>query len=328
MHAPDGFLEPWVAGFTALLAGVVLARAVKASAHELGDRSVPLAGVCAAFIFAAQMLNFPVVSGTSGHLLGGALAAILLGPWAGSLVVAVVVVVQALMFADGGLTALGYNTLNMAIVPAFGGWALFRGFRRLLPDNGGGVVGASGLAAGVSVVLAAMAFSLQWLFGATAPVPFDTVFGAMVGVHLLIGIGEGVITGLVVAAVVATRPDLVVGVADVTPSRLAHQPRVGARTFIIAGLLFAIFLATTMSQLTSGDPDGLERVAIDQGFADSGSEHAFADGVFAEYATRGLDNERMSVAIAGGAGVALTLIVGSGLVSAQRRLSFADAATS
>lgn len=327
MHAPDGFLEPWVAGSTALLAGVVLARALKASAHELGDRSVPLAGVCAAFIFAAQMLNFPVVSGTSGHLLGGALAAILLGPWAGSLVVAVVVVVQALMFADGGLTALGYNTLNMAIVPAFGGWALFRWFRWLLPDNGGGVVGASGLAAGVSVVLAAMTFSLQWLFGASAPVPFDTVFGAMVGVHLLIGIGEGVITGLVVAAVVATRPDLVVGAADVTPDRLAHQPRVGARTFAIAGLLLAIFLATAMSQLAAGDPDGLERVAIDKGFADTGREHAFADGFFAEYATRGLNNERMSLAIAGGVGVALTLIVGSGLVSAQRRLSFADAST-
>ena len=328
MHAPDGFLEPWVAAVTAVVAGVVLSQALRASARELGDRQVPLAGVCAAFIFAAQMVNFPVASGTTGHLLGGALAAILLGPWVGALVVAIVVGVQALVFADGGLTAIGYNTLNMAVVPAFGGWALFRWFRRILPATGSGVVGAGGLAAGVSVVLSAMMFSLQWLFGATAPVPFDTVFGAMVGVHVLIGVGEAVITGLVVAAVLAARPDLVVGAADLGPGPVAQHTRVGARAFAIAAVLTAVFVAVVVSQFAAGDPDGLERVAIDQGFAETAEEHSFADGLFADYATRGLDNERLSLAVAGGAGVALTLVVGWGLASAQRRLRHLAAASS
>ncbi|NDH84553.1 MAG: hypothetical protein EBY65_06710 [Acidimicrobiia bacterium] len=251
MHAPDGFLDPSVAAAMAIVAVIVLGKALRASEVELGDRRVPLAGVCAAFIFGAQMVNFPVASGTTGHLLGGALAAILLGPWVGSLVVAIVVVVQALVFADGGLTALGYNTVNMAVVPAFAGWALFRGFRRLLPRNVGGVVGAGALAAGVSVVLSAMAFSLQWLFGATAPVAFDTVFGAMVGVHVLIGVGEAVITGLVVAAVMASRPDLVVGAADLSPTQLAGQPRVANRTFAIGAVLVALVLATAISQFAA-----------------------------------------------------------------------------
>lgn len=320
MHAPDGFLEPSVAAVTALMAGAVVGVALRTSGHELGDRQIPLAGVSAAFIFAAQMFNFPVASGTTGHLLGGALAAILLGPWVGSLVVAVVVVVQALIFADGGLTALGYNTLNMAIVPAFGGWAIFRMFRRILPDDSSGVVGASGLAAGASVILAAVSFSLQWLFGATAPVAFDTVFGAMVGVHVLIGVGEGVITGLVVAAVLASRPDLVAGAADLAPEQLLGPRQVGARTFAFGGLLAAVFLAAVVSQFAASDPDGLERVALDEGFAESAEEHAFGASVFADYATRGIDNDQLSLAVAGVAGVALTLAVGWGIFSAPRRL--------
>ena len=234
--------------------------------------------------------------------------------------VAIVVVVQALVFADGGLTALGYNTVNMAVVPAFAGWALFRGFRRLLPRNVGGVVGAGALAAGVSVVLSAMAFSLQWLFGATAPVAFDTVFGAMVGVHVLIGVGEAVITGLVVAAVMASRPDLVVGAADLSPTQLAGQPRVANRAFAIGAVLVALVLATAISQFAAGDPDGLERVAEDTGFADTAEAQPFAGGLFADYATRGLDNEGLSLAVAGSTGVLLTLTVGWGMASAQRRL--------
>lgn len=320
MHAPDGFLQPSVAIVTAAGAAAVLALALRASAEDLGDRQIPLAGVSAAFIFAAQMFNFPVASGTTGHLLGGALAAILLGPWVGSLVVAIVVVVQALMFADGGLTALGYNTLNMAIVPAFGGWTLFWLFRRMLPADSGGVIGAAGLAAGASVVLSAMAFSLQWLFGATAPVAFDTVFGAMVGVHALIGIGEAVITGLVVAAVLASRPDLVAGAADLPTALVSERRRVGARVFVVGGILAALVMASVVSQFAAGDPDGLERVARDEGFADQAEDHVFGGSVFADYATRGIDNEQVSLAIAGSAGATLALAVGWGLAFAPRRL--------
>ena len=319
MHAPDGFLDARVAAFTALLSALVIGVALRATDRELGDRQIPLAGLAAAFVFAAQMVNFPVAAGTSGHLLGGALVAILIGPRAGAVVVAVVVVVQALLFADGGVTAIGYNVLNMAIVPAFGGWAAFRGFRRVLPADATGVVVATGLASAASVVMSAMAFSLEWLFGASAPVPFDTVFTAMVGVHLAIGVGEGVLSALVVSAVIVSRPDLVVGAADLDPDALATRRRVDARAFLLGSLLVSVFVAAVASQFAAGSPDGLERVADDQGFAASAGDHAIGGSVFADYATRGIDNEAVSLAVAGVVGVALTLVVGWGIVFAGRR---------
>ncbi len=319
MHAPDGFLEPPVALVTALLSSAVVGGALRATSKDLGDRHVPVAGVTAAFVFAAQMVNFPVASGTTGHLLGGALAAILLGPWAGAAVVTVVVVAQGLLFADGGVTALGYNTLNMAVVPAFGGWALFRVFRTLLPTHAGGVVGAAGLAAGASVVLSAMAFSLEWLFGASAPVAFDTVFSAVVGVHVFIGIGEGVITAAVVSAVLVSRPDLVEGARDLETRVASGRDTVGLRPFAIAAVLVALVLAVVVGQFSAEGPDGLESAAEDAGFEESASEHALSGSVFADYAVRGISNEPLSLAIAGATGVAVTLIVSSGIVHAARR---------
>ncbi len=318
MHAPDGFLNAGTAVATGVISAGAVGATLRHARHQLQDRQIPLAGVAAAFIFAAQMFNFPVAAGTTGHLLGGALAAILLGPGMGAVVVTVVVAVQALVFADGGLTALGYNTLNMAIVPAFGGYAAFRLFRRLLPATSGGVVGATGLAAGTSVVMSSMAFSLQWLFGATAAVPFDTVFGAMVGVHSLIGIGEAVISALAVGAVLAARPDLVYGAQDVDRAALAVRTRVSTRAFAIGGVLVALLFAVVVSQFAAGDPDGLQRVAEDQGFAAQGEDHALDSGIFAGYATAGVDNETLSLAVAGTAGTLLTLAVGAGLLLALR----------
>ena len=318
LHAPDGFLEPPVALATAVISLAVLAVALRTTGDRLQDKQVPLAGVAAAFIFAAQMFNFPVASGTTGHLLGGALAAILLGPSVGALVVAIVVVVQALVFADGGLSALGYNVMNMAIVPAYGGYALFRLFRRFLPRTSSGVVAATALASALSVVLAAAAFSIQWLFGASAPVPFDTVFGAMVGVHALIGIGEGLISALAISAVLAARPDLVEGARDLDRAQLADRRPVTARTFVVGGVLAALLFAVVISQFAADDPDGLEKVAEDEGFADQGEDHAFSDGIFSDYATDGVGNESLSLAVAGTTGVAITLAVGFGVFAAVR----------
>ena len=317
MHAPDGFLGPGVAAFTAVISIVVIGLALRHASAELDDRQVPLAGISAAFIFAAQMFNFPVAAGTTGHLLGGALAAVLLGPWVGALVVAVVVVVQALLFADGGITALGY----MAIVPAFAGWALFLLWRKVMPRSSGGVVGAAGLACGMTVVLSAMAFSIEWLFGATAPIPFDTVFGAMVGVHDLIGIGEGLLSALVVGAVMAARPDLVAGARDLNAEEIGDRRPVGARAFAIGGVLVAVVFAVVVSQFAFDDPDGLERVAQDTGFLDRARDHAVAGSPFADYATRGIGNAQLSLAVAGLAGVAVTLLVVYGLTTATRRVS-------
>lgn len=318
MHAPDGFLEPGVAVVTAVISAVLIVASFRVGARELGDRQVPLAGIAAGFVFAAQMFNFPVASGTTGHLLGGALTAILLGPWVGSLVVAVVVTVQALVFADGGMSALGYNVLNMAIVPAFAGWALFLLFRRVLPGNTSGVAAATALAAGASVVMSAATFSLEWLFGASAPVPFDTVFAAMVGVHVLIGIGEGVLSALVIVAVLAARSDLVAGVRDLDRETLSRRTPVRARTFSIAGILVALCIAAVVSQFAADGPDGLEVVAIEEGFAGSARDHPLRGSLFADYATSGIDNESLSLAVAGITGVIVTLLVGYGVVSAAR----------
>lgn len=222
MHVPDGFLTVPVSLLAYIISGIVLSIAVIRARVELDDRAAPLAGLTAVFVFAAQMINFPVAAGTSGHLLGGALAAILVGPWAGMLVVTVVLVVQALMFADGGLTALGINVLNMAIVTAVVGWLVFRlGVRFVKTPKGAAVI--AGVAGFLSVPAAALAFVAEYAIGGTAPVSLTAVAAAMGGVHVLIGIGEGIITGLVVAAVLAARPDIIAGVRGTALAQPVRQ---------------------------------------------------------------------------------------------------------
>lgn len=318
MHAPDGFLNAGTALAAGTLSAGTVTVAVRQTRAALQERHLPLAGIAAAFIFAAQMINFPVAAGTTGHLMGGALAAILLGPHIGAIVVTVVVVVQALVFADGGLTALGYNVFNMAIVPAYGGYALFRLLLRTMPRSKGGVVGAAGLAGFASVVLSAMSFSIQWLFGATAPVSFSEVFTAVVGIHLLIGVGEGVISALTLGTVVASRPDLVHGAPHLAHLPAGHRRPARVRTVAIGGLLLALFLAAVVSQFAVDAPDGLERVAIDTGIAEAAEDHPLAGSVFADYATQGLKNARISLAVAGAAGSLIVLAVGSGIFLAMR----------
>lgn len=317
MHAPDGFLNPGTAIVTAVMCIVVVGLALRQSRRQLDNKAIPLAGLAAAFVFAAQMFNFPVAAGTTGHLLGGALAAILLGPSVGVVVVTIVVVIQALVFADGGLTALGYNVLNMAVIPAYGGYAIFRIFRKWLPDNTGGVIGSTGLAAWASVVMGSAAFSIEWLFGASAPIPFDDVFSAMVGVHTLIGIGEGVISALAVGAVLASRPDLVYGASGLDRAQLSDS-KVKTRTFVIGGIGVAIMFATVVSQFASGGPDGLESVAVSTGFTSSGAHHALSNSIFADYATSGISNETLSLAVAGIVGTLVTLAVAAGIFLAVR----------
>jgi cobalt/nickel transport system permease protein len=225
MHIPDGFIN----APTSLAAGAVAAGGVGVSlrraAETLQEKQAPLAGLVAAYIFAVQMLNFPVAAGTSGHLLGGALAAILVGPWAGALCVSVVLLVQGLLFADGGLSALGLNIVNMALVTAWGGYAVFLLLRRALPRTRTSVTISAGVAAGISVVLASLAFVVEYAIGGNGGASVGTVFAAMVGVHTLIGIGEGIITALTVGVVLGVRPDLVYGAADLqTPLVLRTQP--------------------------------------------------------------------------------------------------------
>lgn len=211
MHVPDGFLNLPTSAATAVVAAVGVGLAVRGARRELDDRTAPLAGLVAAFVFAAQMLNFPVAAGTSGHLLGGALAAVLVGPWTATLCLSIVLLVQAFLFADGGITALGTNITLMAIVGVWVGWGVFWLLRKALPKTTASIPVAAALAAFVSVPSAALVFSGLFAVGGTVPVPITTVAIAMVGVHLLIGIGEAVITAAVISAVLAVRPDLVHG---------------------------------------------------------------------------------------------------------------------
>lgn len=211
MHVPDGFLTVPASLATGAVAAAGVALALRGARRELDERTSPLAGLVAAFVFAVQMLNFPVAAGTSGHLLGGALAAVLVGPWTATLCLTVVLGVQALLFADGGLTALGTNIVLMGLVGVWVGWGVFVAARRVLPRRRASIAPAAALAGAVSVPAAALVFSLLFAGAGTVPVPLGTVAAAMVGVHVLIGIGEAVITGLVVSAVLAARPDLVHG---------------------------------------------------------------------------------------------------------------------
>ena len=211
MHVPDGFLDAPTSLATAAVAAAAVAFALRGARRELDDRAAPLAGLVATFVFAAQMVNFPVGAGTSGHLIGAALAAVLVGPWTATLCLTVVLLVQGLLFADGGLTALGTNVALMAVVAVWIGYAVFRLALLALPRRVGSVPLAAGLGGFVSVPAAALSFAGLFTVGGTAPIDAGTLVAAMASIHSLIGIGEGVLTALVVGSVVAVRPDLVHG---------------------------------------------------------------------------------------------------------------------
>jgi cobalt/nickel transport system permease protein len=208
LHTPDGFLNGPVTLVTWAIALALIALCLKQTQRLYQDRMVPLMGVCAAFIFAAQMINFPIPGGTSGHLLGGTLAGALLGPWAGSLVMAVVFLVQAVLFQDGGIAALGANIVNMGLIGTFGGYYLYRAIRQAIGrDSLAGIAAGSAIAAWVSVVVAALVCAVQLALSGT--VPLAVAVPAMVGWHCFIGLGEALITVAALGYVYRTRPDLI-----------------------------------------------------------------------------------------------------------------------
>jgi cobalamin biosynthesis protein CbiM len=217
VHVPDGFINAPVSLAAGAIAVAGVAVCLRGARQELDDRTAPMAGLVAAFVFAVQMLNFPVGAGTSGHLLGGALAAILVGPYTGALCISVVLLVQALAFADGGITAVGVNITLMALVTVVVASAVFTALVKVLPKRTGSVVGASFVAALLSVPVSALAFVGLYAVGGVTEVPLAEVTAAMVAVHVLIGIGEGIITAATVATVLAVRPDLVYGARGLLP---------------------------------------------------------------------------------------------------------------
>jgi cobalt/nickel transport system permease protein len=206
MHIPDGFLNAATVATTYAVSTGGVANAVRVANKKLGERHIPMMGILAAFIFAAQMLNFPVAGGTSGHVIGAALVAILLGPWAAVLVMSCVLIAQSLIFQDGGLLALGANIFNMGIVAGFAAYWLYRLTDSLLGDNRRAKLVAGFIAAWGSVFLASIACALELAISGTSPL--SVVLPAMAGVHAIIGIGEGLITVAVLSLVMATRADL------------------------------------------------------------------------------------------------------------------------
>lgn len=259
MHVPDHYLDSPTSAATAAVALAGLAIAARRSRDELGGGSqLARTGLVAAFVFAAQMINFPVGPGTSGHLMGGVLAAVLLGPATATLCVAAVLVVQAVLFADGGITALGTNITLMALVGVMAGWAVHRGVLRLLPAEGWAVPAAAATGALVSVPASAVVFTVLYAIGGTAPVAVGEVFAAMVGWHALIGVGEAAIT-FVVVAVAARAP---------SPAAAATA------TLVLAGVV---------SAAASSRPDGLEYVASAHGFAEAARESLTAASPLADY---------------------------------------------
>ncbi|MGC4930580.1 energy-coupling factor ABC transporter permease [Streptomyces sp. DT117] len=336
MHVPDGFIDAPVSVAAGVFAAGAVAVSLRGARRELDERTAPLAGLVAAFIFAVQMLNFPVAAGTSGHLMGGALAAILVGPYTAVLCLAVVLLMQGIFFADGGLTALGVNITVMGVVTVVVAYGLFRLLTGLLPRTRRSATASAFVAALVSVPASAAAFTLLYWIGGTTDIPIGKVFTAMVGVHVLIGIGEAVITALTVGAVLAVRPDLVHGVQGLAaplklrvdgelvdapaatrePEPAAHR---STRGFWITGLVSAFLLAGFVSFYASANPDGLERVAADQGIDEKVEEHGAADSPLADYGVGDIANARLSGGLAGVIGVSATVIVGTGVFWAVRR---------
>jgi cobalt/nickel transport system permease protein len=300
LHIPDGFLNVAVSVVSWIITVIVLSLAVSKTNKALGEKQIPLMGIMAAFIFAAQMINFPVAGGTSGHLLGGVLAAVVLGPWAGMLVMTAVIALQAILFQDGGLLVMGANILNMGLVTAAIGYGLYRS---VMGQGKAVKLGVIGVAAWLSVMAGALFTALQlWLSGTSQ---LQIVIPAMLGVHALIGLGEALITVSALSFILQTRPDLL---------GEGSESAQGSRNWIFVGGLVAL-LVVFISPFASGDPDGLERVAEDLGFLGTGLDAPYQ--VIPDYTIPFLGETALSTIFAGVVGV---LVVGLVVVLIGRGL--------
>lgn len=310
MHIPDGFIDGKTAVATALLSLVGVGLALRRVKRELPPRKVPLLGLAAAFLFSAQMLNFPVAAGTSGHLIGGVLVAALLGTSAAVVVVTTVLIVQCFLFADGGISALGANIFNMAIVAVVTGSAAYRLLTRWLPGQRG-EVSAIAFAGWLSTVLAAVSCAGQLALSGT--VGWSAGFTAMAGVHVIIGIGEGLISALVLLFIQRTRPELVA-----TAAGAPGHARLGE--FVGYGILVALGLAVFVAPFASSWPDGLAFVAATLGFGQHAGPPLLSAPV-ADYRMPGVGWAAGATALAGAIGAlvvfGLALLLGRLLVPAH-----------
>lgn len=330
MHVPDGFFDLPTSAATGVVAAGVLSVAVRRSGTELREAGAPLAGLTAVFVFAAQMINFPVGAGTSGHLLGGTLAAVLVGPWTGMLAMTVVLGVQALFFADGGLTALGTNIVLMAVIPVAVGYGLSSSLVRVAPSQRGlsrpgFLAGAAGVGALVSVPSSALAFSALYGLGGTVAIPMGQLVTAMLAWHLAIGVGEALITAAVVSAVLATRQDLVflarrhardVVLIDAAgnpiparnPSPEGQPVAAPSKRWWAVAAAVPVLIAGVLALTASSQPDGLAYVAQTLGFAGAERASATAGSALSGYDVRGWSSA-WATGAAGVLGLALVAVI-------------------
>jgi cobalt/nickel transport system permease protein len=305
MHIPDGFLSVLVSVILWIVTIIVVAYALKRVNQDLDERMVPMMGVLAAAIFAGQMLNFTVIGGTSGHLMGAAIATILLGPWAAILVLTTVVGVQALIFQDGGLLVLGANIFNMGILGVAVSYMVYRTFIWLSKGQRWGIFVGGFAAAWTSIVVASLAVALELAFSGTTPA--NIAIPAMAGIHALIGIGEGLITLGALALIYATRPDLL---------QAGQVPATSSKVLWVAGLALALAL-TIVSPLASAHPDGLEWVAEQKGFLETAQDAPYQ--IIPDYVLPGVSNEAVATILAGIVGTLIVFGVAVAVAYARRR---------
>jgi cobalt/nickel transport system permease protein len=311
MHIPEHTLAPAVSAVTGLIGLAGFGFAMRRLGDALRDRAVVMMGMMSAFVFAAQMVNFPVFLGVSGHLIGGVLAAVLLGPWAGAAVIGSVLIVQCLLMADGGPTALGANFVNMGLVGSVLGYAIYAPIRRLIGGSPGVIVGAM-VAAWISVILSALALAVELAAGGRGG--FLDILGWMLLVHAAIGLGEAVITGLVLESVLLVRPDLVHDPEGVGPGRAGRWWQAGA-----AGLAVALAVAAFLAPFASEWPDGFEFVGAKLGLLAEGDAPSTFAAPLADYRIPGMPPLKWVTAAAGVAGTLAVAAVGGGLAWAFAR---------
>lgn len=310
MHIPDGFLSVAVSIILWIVSIAVIAIALKRVKNELGDREVPIMGVLAAAIFAGQMLNFSVTGGTSGHLLGAAIATILLGPWTAVLVMTSVVSVQALLFQDGGVLALGANIFNMGIVGVFVSYAVYSYAQKLIGKYKWGLFTLGFLAAWSSIFLASSACALELSISGTSPA--NIAVPAMAGIHALIGVGEGLITLGALVFLSATRKDIF---------SKSKNLSTGNKGILIGGVAISFILAV-LSPLASSHPDGLEWVAEQKGFLETAKEAMY--NIIPDYSMPGISDPNLATIVAGILGVIIVFGVAFGVAQMEKRKTTQD----
>ena len=297
MHVPDGFMNVTMSAATGVISFGTLWAYIRSAKDLIADKFIALTGMMSALIFVLQMINFPVAAGTSGHLLGGALAVIVLGPRLGLICLSVVVIIQSLLFADGGLSALGVNVLNMAIVTSATSWFIVKYWIKFIGKNKTSIVTVSVLAGILSVVFSSIAFTIQYAIGGTISIPVGTVLIAMVSTHLIIGLGEGIITALIITLLMRVRPDLVYAYdrSDENTTKVSFYG-----LFIILILLLSL-----VTPFASSSPDGLESVAEEFGFTQTDGIVLLLDN----YGINAINNNFLSTVLSALLGVTVVAVM-------------------